>query len=54
MDYQDIMDAVRIIGKARLELYKTEPGGPAWTFLMNAAEHLKKQAEAILRDGGSL
>ena len=51
--YRSIIDAVRIIEKHKHEIHNDEDLGftvsPAWRLLNNAARHLLKEADAVLR-----
>jgi hypothetical protein len=51
--YRSIIDAVRIIEKHKCEIHGDEDLGfmvsPAWRLLNNAAKHLLKEADAVVR-----
>ena len=51
--YRSIIDAMRIIEKHKREIHNHEDLGfmvsAAWRLLNNAATHLLKEAEAVLR-----
>jgi hypothetical protein len=49
MTYKDLIDAMNILAKARIDVFKAESGSPAWRMLHHAASHLEKQAEFALR-----
>ena len=52
--YKCIIDAVRLINKNKQQVQSEEALGflisPAWRVLDNAADHLLKQANALLRE----
>jgi hypothetical protein len=51
--YRSSIDAVRLIEKHKHEIHNDENLGftvsPAWRLLSNAARHLLKEADAVLR-----
>lgn len=49
--YTQLMDAVRILNAARLEVYSAEKSSPAWVKLFHAQCFLEAQAKEVLNEG---
>ncbi len=47
--YSNLMQAVMLLDKTRLELFETEGDSPAWDMVRHASDHLKAQAKEALR-----
>lgn len=49
MTCQELMQAVKLLAKSRVQVYDEEGDSPAWKMLVHACEYLAKQATAELR-----
>lgn len=49
-EYRSLVAAIKILDEAQLELWKEESTSPAWRLVLDAYEHIRKQADAVLRD----
>ena len=48
-NYNNLLNALKIIDTAKSQLWDSEGTSPAWEFLVHAKRHLHSQATAALR-----
>ena len=51
--YGALAQAIKILDAAQLAVWQQESTSPAWRMVLNARDHIQKQAEEVLRNVGT-